>query len=278
MQNILFLVFKYGGFLLFLLLEGFCMYLVVQYNHRQQEIYVSSANEWSGAVYSQYDNLVKYTNLSSVADSLAAENAALRATLRNAQFEKTLLRDTASTKLDSFVQQYTFVAAKVINNSVSNNNNFITINRGSSDGVKVGMGVISSNGVVGIVRGVSAHFAQIMSILHKQTRVSASLKHNSYFGSLVWRGNDPQFATLEDIPKHADMKAGDTIQASGLSTIFPGGLMIGTVESFRNKAGSNFYSIQVKLSCDMSNLQYVYVVDNLFKKEQAELEKEHRNE
>ena len=250
------------------------MYLVVQYNWRQQEIYVSSANEWSGTLFEQYDGVVKYTHLSGVSDSLAKENAALRSQLRNAQFEKTLLRDTASVQQDSFLQQYSFLAAKVVNNSVANNNNFITINRGSSSGVKVGMGVIGSNGVVGIVRGVSANFAQIMSILHKQTRISAGLKRNKYFGSLMWRGSDPRYATLEDIPKHAEVKAGDTVQTSGLSTLFPGSIMVGTVESLKNKSGSNFYSINVELSCDMGNLQYVYVVENLLQKERLALEKE----
>jgi rod shape-determining protein MreC len=272
MQNLIYLFIRYGGLILFLVLEGLCFYLVVQYNQKQKEIYVSSANTWVGTVYQRYDKFARYWNLSAVNDSLAKENALLRAQFRNAQFEATVRKDTITLQKDSFVQQYVYQQASVINNSINLANNFITIDRGSNSGIRYGMGVIGSTGVVGVVRSVSPNFAMVMSILHKQTRISASVASTSYFGSMVWKGSDPRYLNLDAIPKHAIVHVGDTVQTSGYSNIFPKGLPIGLIETINESTGSGFLDINVKLFNDMSNIKYVYVIENLFDAEQKTLD------
>lgn len=281
MYNLLAVIFRYSGIITFLLLESVCMYLAVQYNKKQQATYINSANIFSGAIYQRFDKLMKYNELSNTNDSLSAENAILYARLGNAQFSEFLVRDSVVVKdsLSKVKQRYTYIGAAVINNSVSAMNNFMTLNRGSKHGIVPGMGVITRRGVVGIVRNVSTNFSQVISILHQQSKISASLKKSDYFGSLVWRKvNDPQRVTLESLPKHADIAVSDTIQTSGFSYIFPEGIPVGTVENFRVEPGRNNYSADVRLFEDISKLRYVYIVNHLFRKEQETLEKEAKSE
>jgi rod shape-determining protein MreC len=281
MYNLLAVIFRYSGIITFLLLESVCMYLAVQYNKKQQATYINSANIFSGAIYQRFDKLMKYNELSNTNDSLSAENAILYARLGNAQFSEFLVRDSVVVKdsLSKVKQRYTYIGAAVINNSVSAMNNFMTLNRGSKHGVVAGMGVITRRGVVGIVKNVSTNFSQVMSILHQQSKISASLKKSDYFGSMVWRKvNDPQRVTIEALPKHADIAVSDTIQTSGFSYIFPEGVPIGTVENFRIEPGRNNYSADVRLFEDISKLRYVYIVNHLFRTEQENLEKEAKSE
>lgn len=276
MRNLVLLFVKFGGIFLFFVLEAFCMYLVVQYNKKQNEIFFSSANVASGNIYYTFDKVARFWSLSSVADSLAKENAQLRAQLDNAKFLETIRED--SVKDENIHQKYTFIEAAIINNSITQHNNNITLDRGRDQGVKARMGVIGQNGIVGIVRSTSNNFSQVMSILHKQSKTSASIKRNNFFGSLVWKGNNPEITNLNDIPKHAKLVIGDTVQTSGYSSIFPEGIMIGVIDTFWIPKGSNFYNIDVKLQNDLSSTKYVYIVNNLMKDEQDDLEGEVDNE
>jgi rod shape-determining protein MreC len=169
-------------------------------------------------------------------------------------------------------QQYSFITAKVINNSVNRRNNYLTLNAGSLQGIKPEMGVISSEGIVGIVKDTSKHFCSVMSFLHKDSKISAKLKKSGYIGSLVWDGYDASRASLKDIALHVQFAKGDTIVTSSYSSIFPEDIMIGRVEDFETKAGDNFYDITIRLSTDFSKLSYVYIVNNVLKEEQQQLE------
>ena len=281
MYNLLSVILRYSGIITFLILESVCMYLTVQYNKKQQETYINSANIFSGAIYQRFDKLMKYNELSNINDSLASENATLYARLGNAQFSEFLVKDSVVVKdsLSKIKQRYTYIGASVINNSIVSLNNYITLNRGSKHGVMPGMGVVTRRGVIGIVKNVSTNFSQVMSVLHQQTKVSASLKKSDYFGSLVWRKtSDPTHLSLEALPKHADIAVSDTVQTSGFSYIFPEGIPIGTVDNFKIEPGRNNYSADIKLFEDISKLRYVYIVNHLFRKEQENLEKEAKSE
>ena len=277
---------RYGNFLLFVLLEGFSLYLVSQYNKKQNEIYQSSANLLVGTVYDNFSSVRKFFSIQEIADSLAKENAELKSQLEASKYVTIDQRgtvafpvDTSSTRIDTVIgskeviQEFTFMAAEVIKNSTMREENYLTINRGSNHGVKPGMGVISSKGVVGVVKNVTAHFSQIVSILNSSLQVSAKIKRTRFLGSLKWHSeseqnnHDPRFMVLEGVPKHADVVQGDTIITSGYSNIFPGGLLIGRVENIRILNGNNFYTLDVALWDDLSIVQYVYVVDNLMIKE-----------
>lgn len=276
MQNLLQFLFRHGVFFLFLLLEAICLYLVVWSNEKQHQIFLASSNRITGKLYEKTDEFIEYWKLKESVDSLARENARLRKLLYSVKSGQKV--EAEGTFDSSFLEQYSIVPARVINNSVSSIKNYITLDKGTADGIRPGMGVIDERGIVGIINDVSTSFAKVLSILHSDAMISASIKRNHYFGSLVWKGFNPRMMVLEAVPKHAEIFVGDTIQTSGFSRIFPKGLMIGTVERFYIEKGSNFYTVDVRLVNDLSNVQQVYVISNALKEEQAELEEGTSNE
>lgn len=270
MQNLLQFLAKYGALLLFFFLEAISFFWVVKYNDVQKEIFIHSANLGTGKVYEQYDRLAQYYNLTSVVDSLARENAKLRNLVSNSFYGDTLREDAVFDSI--YVQQYNYIDAKVINNSLRQKDNYLTLNRGEMHGVGPGMGVIGSEGIVGIVRNTSKHYSQVTSIFNSQIRISAANQKTNFFGALIWDGSDLQHMTLVDIPKHAQVHKGDSIVTTGYSPIFPEGIYIGSVDSFNIEAGSNFYSIRVALVNDLNQIGRVYIVKNMMKSEQDSLE------
>lgn len=265
MRSLLGLILKYGGFLSFLGFEVICFWLIINYNSNQRVIWMNSSNYFSGVLYEKADDLSKYWNISAITDSLSNENARLRAELRSARFQENILEGSASN--DKWQQQYIFTAAEVVDNSVNQFNNYLLLNRGKRHGINKRMAVISDQGIVGTVVSVGEYYSSVMSILHKESRIAVGNKRSNAFGSLVWQYSDPSKAQVKDIPKHTSIEIGDTIQTNGYSAIFPGGIEVGVIEDFTLRPGSNFYDIEIKLFCDLSTLKYVYVVNNLMKKE-----------
>lgn len=274
---------RYGNFFLFIILESIALYMVARYNKDNNMVYQSTANLITGVIYDNVSGIKQYFSMRDIADSLARENALLRSQLESAKYVSQVQRGTVSFPLDTstirpdtaqekdVVQKFKYQAAEIINNSIARTENYMTINKGTLHGVKAGMGVISSDGIVGIVRNVTAHYAQVMSVLNKRQSISALIKRNRYFGSLVWRGGDSKIMTLESIPKHAEVIKGDSIMTSGFSDVFPGELYVGRVVDSRIENGSNFYTIDVLLNNDIANLKYVYIVENLMLEESQQL-------
>ncbi len=248
------------------------MYLVVNNNQAQREIYFNSVASVSDALTDRYDNVAQYIQLSTVADSLARENARLLAEADNARFIKAIFRD--SIREPEKGQLFVFQSAKIISNSINRSNNSITIDRGRNHGIKPSMGVIGADqkGVVGIIKRCTGNYSRLIPLLHRQTKISAAIQRNGYFGSIVWRGNDSRTVSMIDVPKHAQLEIGDTVQTSGYSTIFPPGIMLGTIDTFWRQPGSNFYEINVGLSMNFSSVKYVYVVENMHQEELNQLE------
>ena len=267
MQNLLLLLIRNGGIFVFLLLELVAFFLVVQFNQEQRAIYLNTAKNGTDLVREQYNGFTDYFSLRTRADSLAAENARLRALLDNAQYDNRFAVDTA--RNDSQFVQYTYLPARVVKNSVSRVNNTLTLNRGGRHGVRPNSGVVSAQGVVGVVRNVTGYYSDVMSMLHQQSSISVRLSGSDYFGSVVWRDPDPQMANLEEVPKHAVLRTGDRVLTSGYSTLFPEGLPVGTVDTFWLPTGSNYYRARVRLATDMANLRDVYIVQNLLRDEQV---------
>jgi len=270
MRNLILLFVKYGNIFLFIFLEIICLSLVARYNVSQNEIFVNSSNIFSGKLYGGVNNLRQYFNLSAVSDSLANENARLRKLLYNTEVGEITRRDSLLSQ-DSTLQ-YSYITAKVINNSINLNNNKITIDKGGLAGIQKRMGVIDANGVVGIVKEVNDNFAVVLSILHRSVRISAAIKNKGYFGSIQWNGNDPTRLDLVDVSRHANIAMGDTIVTSGYSTKFPPNITLGVIDTFWLKQGNDSYAIEVKLNNDISKLQYVYIIDNLLAEEQKAIE------
>ncbi|MEM8523027.1 MAG: rod shape-determining protein MreC [Bacteroidota bacterium] len=275
MNTLYLIVQKFGAFLLFFFLEIICIYFIVSFNEPQRLVYLSSTNYFSGNYHNLRNSIEDYFNLDKVADDLAEENALLRDQLEQYKSRITVTHDTL--RQDSLRQAYHYISASVIKNSINLPNNMITINKGSKDGIKNHMGVITDKGVVGIVRKTGKRYALVMSVLNRATIINAKIKDNGYFGPMVWEEQDSKTVRLKDIPVHAEVEIGDTVQTTGYSSIFPTDINIGVVDTTW-KAGSNSYTIFVRLFEDLANLQYVYVVNYLEKAEIETLENELRDE
>jgi rod shape-determining protein MreC len=218
-------------------------------------------------------NFKDYFSLKRANEELSRENAFLRAQLPANLVAADAVIGFGAIVGDSGMVLYNYQPAKVINNTINRRHNHITINKGSRHGVVQDMGVISARGIVGVVRHVSPRYSTVISVLNTQFRASAKLRETNYFGSLTWDGSSWMHMTLSEIPAHAPISAGDAVVTSGYSTIFPEGILVGTIESFYLNKGEGFYDIKVKLSVDFKNLTYVEVVEIPSALEQKELEK-----
>lgn len=261
MNNLIQFVIRYSAFLLFLLLEIAALWLVVRYNENQRSIFANSSSIISGKLYQTADDVIRYNRLQTVADSLAVENARLKKQVFNLNLSLQRYIPTGMPDDSVIIDCYHIIPAQVITNSVNQRNNHFTIDKGSVDGIRPGMGVISQKGIAGTIVDVGKHYSTAISILHSATRISAAISRNQYFGSLVWKELDPSHMTLEAIPRQADVRTGDTIITSGYSFQFPKGLYIGTVDQFWTEGGSNYYTINVRLHEDIARLNRVYVVE-----------------
>lgn len=239
-------------------------------------MFANNANEITGWFDKQYNSVQYYFHLKQTNERLAEENAMLRNSLKgsyeNADTSTFIKIDTTLRDTLGRTRKFYFLPAKVVNSSVSEENNYITLHRGSNQGVRKDMGVISADGVVGKVVLVSENYSRVMSLLNRFSKVSAMLKNSSYTGLTEWDGKDPQYLTLHGIPKSVKIKKGDTVLTSNLSGNFPPAIMIGTISSIVVESSSNFYWLQVKTATNFYTLEYAYLVQNMLWDEQKKLE------
>jgi rod shape-determining protein MreC len=270
MRNLIFFIYKYYVFFLFFALEVVAFIIIYRFNNYQKASFVNYTTGVTSSFYTAVSNTNEYFNLRRVNDSLQIENARLHSQLITSyyknSFNATLINDTV------YKQQYEYIPAQVVSNSVTKRNNYITLNRGRLHGIEPEMGVISDNGIVGIVMNVSDHYCTVLSLLNNNCKISARIEKNGAFGSLVWEGDDPKFAALKDVNKHVPLMVNDKIITSNFSTIFPEGIPIGKIYAHSLDAGDNFHRIKVELNTDFSTVSTVYVIRNLLKQEQQQLE------
>jgi len=280
MRELISFFLKYNVLFVFILCETLCFYLLSTYNTYHRASAVASSNAITGSLFKMSNDVADYVGLKDENAALHNDNARLRQILFNHGFDemkRDTLGDSIRVNIDSIhVRDYVFTAAKVINNSTNGLYNNITINKGSKHGFKPDMGLVSANGVVGIIKNVSTNYSSAMSLLNKNLKLTAKIKQ--YTGSFGWDGADARYAQLNEVPNHANINKNDTISTSGYSSIFPENFMIGTVEDFELKEGSNFYDIKIKLATDFYKLRRVDGVENLNRKEQIELEYSTSNE
>ncbi len=272
MRNLFLFIWRNYFIFLFFILESLCIYLVVQNNYYQHASFLNSSNQFAASILETSANIKEYFYLKDVNEKLAKENAELRGKLF-VSFAVTT-NNTRTINDTSYHQKYTFTSAKVVNNSTNRRNNYLTLDKGWKHGIKNNMAVFTSSGVVGQVKDVSENFCTVMSLLNSKTTISSKIKKDGSYGPLSWdEGDNFNTATLHDIPTHVRLAAGDTIVTSAYSLTFPENIMIGTVEKFERKSGQYFYTVKVKLSTDFKKLSHVFVVNNIMKDEQEELEK-----
>lgn len=270
MKNLFAFVLKHNFIFVFLFLQVICVWLMVQDGGFQGSHVLNSSNLAVANVYETAANTKEYFSLKQENEKLALENSVLHNFLKRnyavLPLREFVRRDTL------YKQQYSYIAAKVVNSSVNKRRNFLTLNMGSDQGLTQDMAVMTSNGIVGIITNVSRNFSSAMSLLHKDVRVNCQLKKDGSYGPLIWDGSDYQFCQLTDIPTHAKIMKGDTVITSELSGIFPEGIMVGTIESYEKRKNESYYTAKVRLSADLKKVNHVYVIKNKFKKERDSLE------
>lgn len=255
--------------ILFILIEVFSIFLLVNKNNFHKAKFINSTRQFAGNFYTKTTSLKQYLSLTEENQRLAEENNRLLNIIESTyKSDEIFFRSVNDTILN---QRYRYTPARIINNSVNKKHNFLTLNKGRQQGLRPEMAVVSDGSIVGVVKGVSNNYSTVISLLNLDLRISAKIQKNGYFGSLNWKGEDYQKAILNEIPLHADIQVGDTIITSGFSSIFPEGILIGYIDSFEEKGGS-FYEIEVKLSTDFKRLDNVNIIGNLLQTEILELE------
>ncbi|HAW52586.1 MAG TPA: rod shape-determining protein MreC [Flavobacteriales bacterium] len=261
---------KHAFIVYFLVLESIAFILLFQSNPYQRASFLNSSDYLFAGTYQAFDRMNDYLELKRVNQDLSWENSELKkSAIRyfRKSFDQTVIyRDTA------FRQEYTFYPVKIIRNTTHLRNNYMTLNKGEMNGVRQGMGVISSKGVLGIVIETSKQFSVAMSVLNKDSRISARVKKNGYFGSVIWTGGDYRIGRLNEIPNHVSLVEGDTIVTSGFSGIFPENVPIGTVKTVTRKKGSGFLEIEIVFTQDFKTLSYGHIVKYLHEIERKEIE------
>ncbi len=270
MQQIFNFIFKNSYRMLFLLLIGISISLTIQSHSYHKSKVISSANFLSGGVYQRMNNVEEYFSLKIQNEELAKENARLKSLLFN-QKDSTKIQE-----IDSIfgVKKFNIIESKVIKNSYSVHENYLTLNTGFKQGVKRDMGVINSLGIVGVIENTSANYSTVLSILNtNKLKFNAKIKKSGHFGSVTWDGKSTGFVQLIDVPRLAQVRKGDTIVTGGQSEIFPENINIGAVEKIYISDETNFFTLDIRLFNDMTSLGYVYIIKNKDTPEIKQLEK-----
>ena len=271
MKGLLEFLYKHNHWLLFILLEGISLVMLFSLNDYQGSVWLTSANTATGSVLEVKQRVMGYFGLQSENERLAEQNAQLTAQvfgLQQALDSTALVRLTAET-----VSQWPFgvVPATVVENSTGKLNNYVTINKGTADGLRPDMGVISSDGVVGVTFRCSRHYSLVLPILNGKSNISCKVRPGESFGYLEWQGGDTRTAQLRDVPRYADISVGDTVVTSGHSAFFPEGLMVGVIRDFEPSADNLSNNIYVQLSTPFAHLRHVFVIQNAGADERQEL-------
>ncbi len=278
MRNLINFIIKNTHWFLFVFLVVISCFLIVRENGYQRSIYLSSANEVTGKIYSLSNTITSYIGLKTANEDLTERIAELETKIRYLEDYIWEHRDSihpAPIHSESGNQAaYIYLKAKVVNNSVSGMGNYITLNKGKKEGIAPDMGVISATGIVGVVSVVSDNFSVVIPVLNPKFKINCRVKSSNHFGPLTWDGDSPRYAYLEELPRHVTFNIGDTIVTSGYSLIFPEGIMVGIVSDSKKQKDDNFNSLQVELSTDFSSLNEVLVIKNKNQAEQKLIERE----
>ncbi len=274
MRNLLEFLAKYNHWFVFLILEVVSMVLLFQYNSYQGSAWFSSANAVTGKLYEWDANVETFFSLTKVNQELTQRNAYLEQEVHKLSDSLvSVTKDSSIYHRDQFalLRNYRLIPAKVVANSIDKPGNLMTIDKGSADGIRKDMGVISGTGVVGIVYLVAEHYAIVIPVLNTKSNISCMIQNRGYFGYLRWKGGVSDLAYLEEVPRHAHFKLGDYVVTSGYSAVFPPGVRVGRILHVFNSADGLSYRVQLRLSTDFARLRDVCVIDDTAMKERLEI-------
>jgi len=235
-------------------------------SHSYHQSKAFNSSKWIiGTTYQSTYNITSYFNLKKENKILVDENKMLREQLFNSKIKTLPITD-------STIINFKVIDAKIIKNNFSSPRNYLTINKGTTDGVQQDMGIISSKGILGIVENTSPNFSTIQSILNTKSNINAKIKNTDYFGSLTWDARAYNTVQLTDIPRLVPVAIGDTIVTGAMSSIFPENIPIGIIKTYNLNDAQSFYNIDIELFNDMANIKNIYIITNKNRKEILELE------
>lgn len=265
MNNLTEFLAKYKHWFLFVLLEIASLVLLFRFNNYQGSVWFTSANIVAGKVYELSSSVTSYFSMGKLNRELTERNVQLERQVKELSeqlYEKTRDPKFVQKGQYRFLSDFKLINAKVVSNSLDKEENFITIDKGSWDGVRKDMGVACGNGIVGVVYLVGTHYSIVLPVLNSKSNISCSIQGRSYFGYLRWAGGAKNIAYLDDIPRHAKFKLGDRIITSGYSAIFPAGILVGKIKHVYNSEDGLSFRLAVQLSTDFGNLRDVCVIDD----------------
>ena len=265
MNNLLAFLAKHNHWLLFVVLEVMSLALLFQFNSYQGSVWFTSANVVTGKFYEINSSVESFISMGKLNEQLTMRNVYLERQVKHlsemlerGNSDSTLLRSTQV----QLLSRYKLIPAKVVSNSINKQDNLITIDKGSLDGIRPDMGVVSGNGIVGVVYLVSPHYSMIIPVLNSHSNISVMIENRGYFGVLHWEGGDSKMAFVDDIPRHARFNGGDNIVTSGYSALFPPGILVGKVHRTYNSPDGMSYRLRINLATDFSNLRDVCVIND----------------
>ncbi|MDR3184739.1 MAG: rod shape-determining protein MreC [Prevotellaceae bacterium] len=248
----------------FVILEVIALLLFTASSYYQQSVVVSKLHSIRGSLHEQVTHFAQYLDLRETNAMLAAENTALHNELACYRFVHSTSPGTVTNHAGAPL--FNYIPANITDNSVNKQHNYIMLDAGAADHVAPDMGVVTQNGVIGIVMAVTEHYAIVKSLLHTDWRCNVRLVHAGDFGPLQWDGLTYNEAVLHDIPQHSNVQTGDTVVTSGYSSIFPPDIPVGVVKSYEIKRG-NFYEIRIRLFADFKKIRHVNIVSFLYRHE-----------
>ncbi len=275
MRNLIQFILKYHIFFIFLVLESISLVLVSQFNDYHRARMVNLGTTYAGGLYNASSSVSSYFSLQKANTELAEENARLKNFLLDSKrenYHQYIFNDSL------FGENFYFIPARITNNTVHRQKNYITLNKGAIDGIEPGMAVSSSRGVVGSIKGVSKNYSVVIPIINLNSHISAKVDSSGYFGSLIWDGEDYRRAKLRDIEQNAIIKVGQKVVTTGFGAYFPEGMLIGTIEHIQKDDEGIFYEIDVLLGTDYKQLYHVEVIKNYQLEEVKQLEKTEMDE
>lgn len=264
MKNLLLFLQKYYYWFVFLILEIVSFVLLFQFNNYQGSVYFTSANVVSGYVYEVQSRITSYFSLRQINQELTDQNVRLSAEIAQLrqQLNAAVPVDSAtiSPSVKKVFSSFSTISAGVINSTLNRTSNFLTIDKGTADGIEPEMGVIGGKGLVGVVYQATQHYSLVLPVVNTRSNISCRIRGRDYFGYLRWDGADSHYAMLEDVPRHAFFKKGDLVETSGFSEMFPEGIFVGVIENIYNSSDGLSFQLKVKLATDFGRLRDVHVI------------------
>jgi rod shape-determining protein MreC len=271
-RQLLLLLARYSNFFLFLFLEAIAWGLIKGSNAYQSAVFFTFTNSIASSFNSARVSVWQYIYLQKQNDVLAEENALLLRRLA----QRSQISDTRPDSV--YTSGYSFIAARVIQNSVAFQNNFIILDKGTDDGIAPGMGVITANGVVGKIRSCTKNASLAYSFLHNDLNVSVRIKRLGVLGTLKWGRSNITEANLLYVGQHEKVALGDTIVTAGFNAVYPPDLPLGIISSINYSSsaigGNAFLDLKVRLNINYAVLNHVYIVRHKLSEQVNNLKKQ----